>query len=189
MAPRAPGGDDRARLERLKEGDPEAFADLYRAHQPGVLNFVYRLSGRNAALAEDVAQQVFMNFWNHRSQYDLTKPLAPLLLTMARNAWLNAAKREEYRKTSPLQEDLAPSGPARRSDRLDPRLEQKELEDALERALAALEPGMREAFLLSRYQGLKYAEIAQVLGVSVNTVEARLSRALEHLQEKLKDFL
>ena len=189
MPPRPPAGDDRAHVERLQSGDPEAFAELYRAHQPGVLNFVYRLSGRNAPLAEDVAQQVFMSFWTHRAEYDLSKPLAPLLLTMARNAWLNAAKREEYRKTAPLQEDLATAGPARRSDRLDPRLEQKELEDAIERALAALEPGVREAFLLSRYQGLKYAEIAQVLGLSVKTVEARLSRALEHLQEKLKDFL
>lgn len=168
---------------RLKNGDADAFAEVYRLHHPGVLGFVHRLSGGNTVLAEDVAQQVFMNLWTHRSDYDLEKPLPPLLLTMARNAWLNAAKREEYRKTSPLREELAPA--ARRSDGLDSR----DVEEAVERALRALEPPIREVFVLSRYHQMKYAEIAQALGVSVKTVEARLSRALQVLQEKLKDFL
>ena len=180
---------DRAALLRLKAGDPDAFAEFYGRHQPGILNFVYRLSGGNTILAEDVAQQVFLNFWTHRNDYDLEKPLAPLLLTMARNAWLNAAKKEEYRKTASLQEDLAPSAPPRRAGQLDPRLEHKEREEALERGLAGKVPHVREVFLLSRYHELKYAEIAQVLGVSVKTVEARLSKALQVLQEKLKDFL
>ena len=79
---------------RLKNGDADAFAEIYRLHHPSVLNFVHRLSG-HLALAEDVAQQVFLNFWTHRGDYDLDKPLPPLLLTMARNAWLNAAKRDE----------------------------------------------------------------------------------------------
>jgi len=186
MASPAPPEDDRRRMLRLKNGDADAFAEIYRLHHPAVLNFVHRLSG-NLALAEDVAQHVFLNFWTHRGDYDLDKPLPPLLLTMARNAWLNAAKREEYRKTSPLQEEVAPV--PRRGDRLDPRIEQKEIEEALERGLAALEPPVREVFILSRYHELKYAEIAQALGVSVKTVEARLSRALQVLQERLKDFL
>ena len=179
--------EERRRILRLKNGDPEAFAEVFRKHHPAVYNFVHRLSGGNAGLAEDVAQQVFLNFWTHRNDYDLEKPLPPLLLTMARNAWLNAAKREEYRRTSPLREDLA-SGPSR-GDRLDPRLERQELEETLERALQALDPPVREVFLLSRYHELKYAEIARLLGVSIKTVEARLSRALEVLQERLKDFL
>jgi RNA polymerase sigma-70 factor, ECF subfamily len=179
--------EERKRILRLKNGDPDAFAEVFRQHHPSVLNFVHRLSGGNTGLAEDVAQQVFLNFWTHRNDYDLEKPLPPLLLTMARNAWLNAAKREEYRKTSPLQEDLA-AGP-KRGDRLDPRLEQKEIEESLERALNALDPPVREVFILSRYHELKYAEIARMLGVSIKTVEARLSRALQVLQEHLKDFL
>ena len=187
MPEASPPEDERQRMLRLKKGDPEAFADLFRRHQPGVFSFVHRLSGGNTALAEDVAQQVFLNFWTHRNDYDLDKPLPPLLLTMARNAWLNAAKREEYRKTSPLKEEVA-AGPSR-GGRLDPRLEQKELEEALERGLDALEPPIREVFVLSRYHELKYAEIATMLGVSIKTVEARLSRALQVLQDKLKDFL
>ena len=179
--------DERRRMLRLKNGDPDAFAEVYRLHHPSILNFVHRLSGGQTVLAEDVAQQVFMNFWTHRGDYDLDKPLPPLLLTMARNAWLNTAKREEYRRTSPLKEDLAL--PARRGDRLDPQLERKELEEALQRGLDGLEPPLREVFLLSRYHELKYAEIAKLLGISIKTVEARLSRALQVLQEKLKDFL
>src|SRR5204862_3095048 len=88
---------------------PDAFAELVREYQPSILNSVHRLSGGNSTLAEDVSQQVFMSFWTHRNEYDLEKPITPLLLTMARNAWLNMAKREDYRKTSELKEDGASS--------------------------------------------------------------------------------
>lgn len=173
--------EERLKRQRLKSGDPDAFAELFREHQPGILNYVYRLSGGNATLAEDVAQQVFMSFWTHRNEYDLDKPITPLLLTMARNAWLNAAKREEYRKTSELKDD----GAARN----DQGLERRELEAALEKSLAALDEPLREVFILSRYHEMKYSEIAQMLGISIKTVEARLSRALQDLQRHLKDFL
>lgn len=180
-----PPDDERKRLLRLKEGDPDAFSEFFLKHQPGILNYVHRLSGGNRTLAEDVTQQVFLSFWTHRAEFDLERPLVPLLLTMARNAWVNAAKREEYRKTSPLQETVAePPHAAMGRD-----LEQHELEKAVERALAKLEPSFREVFVLSRYNGLKYAEIAGVLGISVKTVEARLSRALQDLHSHLKDFL
>lgn len=173
--------EDRQKRLRLKSGDPEAFADLFREHQPGILNYVYRLSGGNSTLAEDVSQQVFMSFWTHRNEYDLDKPITPLLLTMARNAWLNAAKREDYRKTSELKEDGASLH--------DRGLERRELETAIEKSLTALDEPVREVFILSRYHGLKYFQIAQMLGISVKTVEARLSRALQELQKLLKDFL
>jgi RNA polymerase sigma-70 factor (ECF subfamily) len=176
-----PPDEERAKRLRLKSGDPEAFAEFFRKHQPGILNYVHRLSGGNTTLAEDVAQQVFLSFWTHRNEYDLDKPVTPLLLTMARNAWLNAAKREEYRKTSELKDDAASS--------VDHGLERKELEKAIERSLAALEEPIREVFILSRYHGLKYTQIAEMLGISVKTVEARLSRALQDLQKLLKEFL
>jgi len=182
-----PGSPDeeRTRLLRLKAGDPEAFGEFFHQHQPGLLNYVHRLSGGNRTLAEDVTQQVFLNFWTHRSDFDLDRPLLPLLLTMARNAWVNAAKREEYRKTAPLLEAV-PEPPHAAMGR---DLEQRELEKAVERALARLDPTLREVFILSRYNGLKYSEIAGVLGISVKTVEARLSRALQDLHSHLKDFL
>lgn len=173
--------EERQRRLRLKSGDPDAFADFFREHQPGILNYVHRLSGGNAGLAEDVAQQVFMNFWTHRNEYDLDKPVTPLLLTMARNAWLNLAKREEYRRTSELKEDGATA--------VDHGLDRKELEKAVEKALAKLDEPVREVFVLSRYHEMKYSEIAQMLGISVKTVEARLSRGLQDLQKLLKDFL
>jgi len=176
-----PPEEDRQKRLRLKSGDPEAFADLFREYQPPILNYVYRISGGNRTLAEDVSQQVFMNFWTHRNEYDLEKPVMPLLLTMARNAWLNAAKREDYRKTSELKEDGASAQ--------DRGLERRELETAIEKSLTSLDEPIREVFILSRYHGLKYAQIAQMMGISVKTVEARLSRALQDLQKLLKDFL
>src|SRR5437773_1019380 len=177
MQSSGPPEDDREGLVRLKAGDPDAFGEFFRKHQPGILNYVYRLSGGNRSLAEDVTQQVFLNFWTHRADYDLERPLVPLLLTMARNAWVNAAKREEYRKTAPLLETAAESPPAG----MGRALEQRELEKAVEGALGKLASPIREVFILSRYQGLKCSQIAEVLGLSDKTVEARLSRALQDL--------
>ncbi len=174
-------------MMRLREGDPEAFSEIFAQYQPGVTNYVYRLSGGNIALAEDIAQQVFLSFWLHREEYDLEKPVTPLLLTMARNAWLNAAKKETLRKAH-LAGKTAEAGEGETAAH-DHRLEQKEIEDALERALSSLEPALKEVFVLSRYQGLKYSEIGELLGISVKTVEARLSRALRMLHDQLKDFL
>ncbi len=185
-----PPEEERRWIDRVRAGDPEAFTDLFRRHQPGVMNFVLRLSAGNAALAEDIAQQVFLSFWVHRNEYDLGKPLAPLLLTMARNAWLNAAKREGFRKAASLEETASPAAsPAAIPTTRDRSLEQQELQGALERALARLDGGVREVFILSRYHEMKYAEIARMLGLSIKTVEARLSRALKELQHHLKDFL
>ncbi len=173
--------EERRQRQRLRAGDPQAFADFYRRHQPGIYAFVYRLSNGQAPLAEDVCQQVFLNFWTHRANYDLEKPLPPLLLTMARNAWINTAKREEYRRTSELKEDGATG-----EDRA---LEIRELEKVVERSLQKLPPELREVFILSRYHQLKYQQIAEMLDISIKTVEARLSRALQELQGFLKDFL
>ena|SRR5579863_9308501 len=176
-----PPEDDRDKRLRLKSGDPDAFADIFHQYQPGILNYLYRLSGGNSTLAEDVSQQVFMNFWTHRNEYDLDKPITPLLLTMARNAWLNTAKREEYRKTSELKDDGA--------SQEDRGLEERELEATVEKSLMSLDAPLREVFMLSRYHGLKYSQIAQMLGISIKTVESRLSRALQDLERLLKDFL
>ena len=176
---------------RLKAGDPEAFSELFSRYQSGVTNYVYKLSGGNIALAEDIAQQVFLSFWLHREEYDLEKPITPLLLTMARNAWLNVAKREGLRKAHLVEKsaELTAEGDARAVAERDRRLEQRELTDSLERALSSLEPPLREVFILSRYHEMKYSEISEILGISVKTVEARLSRALHFLHDRLKEFL
>ena len=68
-------------------------------------------------------------------------------------------------------------------------LDARELAHAFQRALAALPEPVRDAFLLSRRDGLRYAEIATALGISVKTVEARMGRALKELREQLKDWL
>lgn len=178
-----PAGEERELLRRVQAGDPQAFREIFQEYQPGLYHYVYRLSGGDAAAAEDVTQQVFLNFWLHRKEYDLQRPLAPLLLTMARNAWVNTVRRESLRRAPPPIEAAPPDTRAERH------LERQELERAVERALQELEEPLREVFVLSRYNGLKYGEIAEVLGISIKTVEARLSRALHELERKLKDYL
>ncbi len=175
---------ERELLQRLKMGDNGTFNEIYKRYQKGVLDYVYRLSGFNQQLAEDVAQEVFLNLWKSRNDHDPAKPPQPLLLTMARNTWINASKRESIRKTAPLHEET----PSRIETPYQTH-NLNELEITVDKSLGGLNEPIREVFVLSRYHGLKYSEIAQMLGISIKTVEARLSEALDVLCEKLKTFV
>jgi RNA polymerase sigma-70 factor (ECF subfamily) len=161
-------------LDRLGRSE---FTAVFKAHHREILNYLYRLSGGDRTLAEDLTQQVFLNFWTHRESYDRERPPLPWLLTVARNAWLNASRARKA--TIPLTDTPGASAPGSSND----------LQESLARALGRLPEPEREAFILSRYIGLKYREIAELLSVSIKTVEARMSRALEVLSVELKDFL
>jgi RNA polymerase sigma-70 factor (ECF subfamily) len=176
---------DRRQIRGLKMGNYATFNEIFMEHNKAILNYVYRLSGGNRHLAEDVAQHVFMKLWQHRNGHSPNAQIKPLLLTMARNAYIDASKKEAIRRYSPLDEKIAPGDPRQGPDAA---VSRKELTSRVEDAISRLDEPIRETFILSRYQGLKYSEIAQVLDISVKTVEARLSQALKELRERLRLF-
>lgn len=155
--------------------DEATFTELFRVHHQEVFRFLVRISGDGAA-AEDVLQQVFMNLWTARARIELADPIRPLLFRMARNAWLNVRRAV---RIPPLPATEPASGPDRTAD----------LERRVAAAVADMDPNVREAFVLSRHHGMTYPEIAKVQEVGVKAVEARLSRALHLLRERLDDYV
>jgi RNA polymerase sigma-70 factor, ECF subfamily len=175
--------DERAMIEGLRTGAPAAFDSIFRAHYPLLVAVGQSLLGDRAA-AEDVAQDVMLELWRRRENIVLDTSLRAYLARAARNRALNRIRHERVgRRADPEYEGPAPAPHA------DRQLAEAELDGAIQHAVHGLPARCREVFELSRAQGLRYAEIAQVLGVSVKTVEAHMGKALRLLREHLAPWL
>ena len=176
--------DDRELLARLRAGETSAFDAIFRANYP-ILVRVAETMLRERAMAEEIAQDVMLELWRRRESLDVTESVRGYLLQATRNRTLNALRhRAIERKSEPHVIDgigqLPPTDAASREG---------EIEVALQSAIAYLPDRCRQIFELSRADGLKYAEIATRLGISVKTVEVQMGKALRILRERLKAWL
>jgi RNA polymerase sigma-70 factor (ECF subfamily) len=176
--------DDRDLLERLKSGDQAAFDTMFRAHYAHLVAFAQGML-RDRAAAEDMAQEVMLELWRRREGITISESLRAYLLRATRNRSLNQLRHANVaRRAEPQlmgEESVNATGASQ--------LVAGELRDALATAVAELPPACREVFELSRGQGLRYAEIASTLGISVKTVESQMGKALRHLRTRLAAWL
>lgn len=179
--PRAAADADPAMVRGCQAGDPGAFRRFVLLHQDLVLAFLSRMVGAGPA-TEDLAQDVFLRAYRAFPSYDPGRGarLSTWLLTIARNAALDARKRRRLPEAPLDEESLA-------SPSLDPERLREQAELGLAIAIAAerLSLEQREVFVLAEFHGLPMDEIAQVVGAPTNTVKARLFRARERLRELL----
>ena len=140
---------------------------------------------RSRAVAEEVVQDVMLELWRRRESLAEESSPQAYLFQSTRNRALNHIRHERVeRKSEPelmRQTQISASAPSL--------LVEDEIEVALKTAVAELPERCREVFELSRIHGLKYAEIATVLGISVKTVEAQMGKALRSLRVKLAPWL
>lgn len=177
--------DDGALVARLGAGDSGALDELLRCYWPEVFAYARRILG-SADAAEDVAQSTFIRLWQRRTKLGPHGSLRFLLLRIARNFALNedrARRRRSHRRHAP-----GTATPATSTTPLTSILD-AELEEAVERAIAALPERRRQIFVLSRYHGLSYREIADLLDLSPQTVANQMSAALTALRRALADHL
>ena len=170
-------------LSRLRDGDDDAYSMIFREHYPGVVVGATRLLGERA-LGEEVAQDVMLELWRRRESLTLTGPLRAYLHSAARNRALNRLRQARTAQRGEVY-IKGPSG----SPASDSEVITGELEAAVAQGLAALSEPQREVFEMSRTRGLTYSEIAELLGLSVKSVEARMGRALKQMREQLAPWL
>jgi RNA polymerase sigma-70 factor, ECF subfamily len=176
--------DERELLSRLKAGDQAAFDAIFRAHYPHLVGFAQGLLHDRSA-AEDAAQEVMLELWRRQSDVAITESLRAYLLRSTRNRALNQLRHANVQKRAEphlMGEDSVNATGAGE-------LVAGELKDAIVAAIAELPPGCREVFEMSRGRGLRYAEIATTLGISVKTVESQMGKALRHLRMRLAAWL
>lgn len=172
-------------IRKIKSGDKKAFEELYRAYYSRLGQFVFRYV-HTKYLAEDLVHNVFINVWENRSQLEPRGTLKSYLFTAARNQALNYLEKRDVRKfeepEAVIQLESLEVGATQK-------MSAKELEQTIIEAVKEIPDKRRKIFLMHREDELTYREIAEVLDISVKTVETQMSRSLKFLRYKLAEFL
>jgi RNA polymerase sigma-70 factor (ECF subfamily) len=153
------------------------YSELFRTHSRTVFNYIYYKFG-DEEKAHDAVQEAFVKLWENCAKVTPEKARA-FVYTVANNLYLNVLKAEKVR--------LKYKDPKAVITRQDPEylMEEQEFKAKLEASLAALPENQRTTFLLNRIDGKKYAEIAEMEGVSVKAIEKRMHLALQALREQI----
>jgi RNA polymerase sigma factor (sigma-70 family) len=173
---------DQELMRLIQAGDVSPASEIFDRYSSRIYNFAYRFL-RNSEAAEDATQEVFVKMLKHANQFHGDAKLSTWLFSITAN-WCRDYLRKADNKAKEAEEVLY-SIPAPSELAPDRNLERRQDEQMIQKALAALTPEQREAILLSRYQGLSYAEIAQISGCSEGAVKTRVFRAMETLKKAL----
>jgi RNA polymerase sigma-70 factor (ECF subfamily) len=185
-----PEPDDVELMRLAGGGDERAFERLVERHQGLVIGTVARMLGGPEG-AEDVAQQVFVKVWQSASRYRPEAKFTTWLLTIVRHLVFNETRRRRRGFFQPFENDDGSLLDLRDDGMSDAaaQLGERELQEAVDAAIAALPEAKRMAIILRRFEGMPYEDIAEVLKTSVPAVKSLLFRAREELRGKLKPFL
>jgi len=175
---------DQELMKIVQSGDFSPAGEIFDRYSGRIYNFSYRFL-KNSEAAEDATQEVFVKMLKHAQQFHGDAKLSTWLFSIAANHCRDYLRKADN-KTKESEETLI-SLPASSEYAPDRRLERHEDEVRVRKALETLTPEQREAILLSRYQGLSYAEIAQIAGCSEGAVKTRVFRAMETLKKSLTD--
>lgn len=158
--------------------EDDTYKDLFELHSKSLRNFIYYKCG-DIQQAEDIVQDAFIKLWDNCSKIVFEKAKS-FLYTVARNNFLNevAHKKIVLQHQTNYKKDSTNESP-------EFLLEEKQFLERLQAVIADLPEKQREVFLLSRIDKKKYAEIAEMLDISVKAVEKRMSQALIILREKI----
>lgn len=161
------------------------FESLFKTHYGELCAFANKYL-EDLEASEEIVQDLFVRFWENREKQELTGSVRSYLFTSVKNACLNQLKhlkiKQQYKEHN---ERELNSGRVS----ADEEFEASELDQRIRRAIDSLPEGRRKIFILSRYDGLKYQEIADKLKISVKTVENQMGEALKFLRHQLQDFL
>jgi RNA polymerase sigma-70 factor (ECF subfamily) len=183
--------EDVSLMQLIGRGDTAAFEELVHRHQSLVLGTVSRMLGGNSDV-EDIAQQVFLRVWKSAGRYVARAKFTTWLLKITRNLVFNELRRSKRRAHVPMQSD--PEGEElpladEATSAPDAAALEKELQSAVDKAIAELPETQRMAVILRRYEELSYEEIGDVLELSVPAVKSVLFRARTELRQRLAHYL
>lgn len=172
-------------VQQIRSGDEQAFEQVFRANYAGMCGYAMKYL-EEMEHAEEVVQEVFLNYWDKRTTLEVTGSLEAYLYRAVRNTCLNNLKHQKVKRQYALaQTEVLKAEENQSRDKVI----ELELQQKIDDCIAQLPPERRKIFKLSREEGMKYKEIADELGLSVKTVEAQMGKALKFLRENLIEYL
>lgn len=176
-------------INSIKQGDIAAFETLYKKYYI-FLCLIAEHIVRNPSDAEEIVTDVFVKIWNIREKINITSSIKAYLVKAVHNTSINFLERNKI--SNKLTDSLNNSDYkflAWDSDYPLGQLYEKEIMNILEHGISALPDACQQIFMLSRNENMKYIEIADKLGISINTVKTQMKIALARLRETLKDYM
>ena len=167
-------------MQDVRRGDLGGLAALFERHHRPLFQFFVRLSG-NRDLSEDMVQEVFFRVLKYRDTFQPDRPFTAWMYQIARNTHMDAMRKRRFEV---IRGGEAPDPePVSGDEGVEDKLGRKQEVALLRRALDSLPADKRELLVLSRFQNLKYEEIASVLNCEVGAVKVRVYRAVRALSE------
>jgi RNA polymerase sigma factor (sigma-70 family) len=188
VTPAAEDGDA-GLVGRALGGDDHAFTLLMRRHKAGLYRFVRRYVG-DADGAMEVVQESFVAAWRALRRFDGRRPFPVWLRAIALNKCRDRGRRQLVRRLAFGDKDAESAEAQRQADPApdsEAQLLDKQRRAALDRALAALPDKLKAPLLLTYFEDLSQQDAAEILGVSVKTIETRVYRARQRLAELIRD--
>lgn len=171
----------------VTEGSEMAFERFFKTYFKSLHAYAFVML-QDEIMAEEIVQQVFFKIWEKKEQFRVHTSVKAFLYKSVYNECLNYLKRQKH-KTDHQDYVLYANRSQVSSESAAFRVELSELETRLNKAMNELPEQCRTIFYMSRFDELKYREIATQLGLSIKTVEAQMGKALKVLRKKLVDFL
>ncbi len=167
----------------LRAGDTAALERIFIALQPRVFRFLW-VRTRSLEMSEDLVQETFLRLWDGRDRLRPTDRLETYVFRTASNLLTDTLRRDERHRELQAANVKPEVSATTSSDSA----ESKRLAQIVDHIVATLPDASRTAFALSRYEELTHKEIAEVMDISVKTVEKHISKALQVLKTELEKF-
>lgn len=162
----------------------KTYETFFKEHYGTLCRFAYTFL-KDIDDAEEVVQNTFVKLWNEKEKINISTSMKSYLYSSVRNACLNQKKHIEIRETY-KQDNQRLLG---EGENLEQEIEANELKDKINDVIKKLPQQRRKVFTMSRFDGLKYKEIAEKLNISPKTVENHMGLTMKFLKNELKDYL
>jgi RNA polymerase sigma-70 factor (family 1) len=168
----------------LRNSDDRSFSELYDATYDALMRYaLYIVHDQNAAA--DILQDVYMKVWQIRSDIDPERSLRALMYQMVRNYALNHERQKKRHAAEEVEADHPSVGFEMLTDE---RIDADSLQERIEQWIDQMPERRREAFMLSRYEGLSHEEIAALMSLAPKTVNNHIVLALRHIRQQLLEY-
>lgn len=190
------GRSDEQLMADYRIGDTGSFSKLVSRYERELYHFLVRFLGDRAA-AEDVFQETFLQVHTSADQFDPARRFRPWLFTIAANKARDLIRSQARRPTNPLQASINP-GDDESGEYIDliqsvenlpeTPLEQKELQESVQKTVMSMPDHLREILLLSYFHQFPYKQISDILDIPLGTVKSRLHAAVAHFADRWKSM-
>lgn len=170
---------------KIQNGDIRAFENLFREYYPVLVNYAIRYL-TDTAKSEEIVQEMFFNIWRKKEKFIIKTSLKSYLYRSVRN---NCLQYIEHLNVERKYEKFVKNKPSKYYETPENELDLKEIYGIIEQTLEKLPERCSTIFKMSRFEGLKYHEIADKLSISIKTVEANMSKALKLFRKNLKFYI